>query len=89
MAADYAISNAASSRYLISTWIEKGSLYGKRADRKETVGGGIVLTFEEMEVILNGFIIKIKQIAFMMQSHMGQASGIVGECTLAFTGYGY
>jgi hypothetical protein len=56
---------------------------------EETVGGGIVLAFEEMEVILYGFIIKIKQIAFMMQSHMGQASGIVGECTLAFTGYGY
>ena len=36
--------------------------------------------------VLYGFIIKIKQITFMMQSHMGQTSGIVGECTLAFTG---
>jgi hypothetical protein len=56
---------------------------------EETVGRGIVLTLEEMEVILYGFIIKNKQVTFMMQSHMGQTLGIVGECTLAFTGFGY
>jgi hypothetical protein len=33
--------------------------------------------------------VEIKQITFMMQSHMGQTSGIVGERTLPFTGYGY
>jgi len=56
---------------------------------KETVGRRVVFPFEEMEVILNDFIVEFKQVTVEMQSHMSQTSGIVGGGTLAFTGNGY
>jgi hypothetical protein len=47
MAADCVISNVASSGYLISTWIEKGSMYGKERVAKTGTSHSVIFWLEE------------------------------------------